>query len=335
MATRMGGVWIVRILRVYFTLSRLFREGSDTISLLRHISHRLNRYWRSELYIKMKILIPKSASVVSLLAVIGESSMEAHSHTLTASWTCMLPRIIPAPQALLKPSRPTRLPQTNSAVVGVHNGTLVNTFNYFPNIMHPLEDLKPLQFKVLKITHKNDKPEPPTPPPFEERPKEPSGSTSVQFGELESGITPPIRRRSTFRTLTHSITGDSDKPKPRIPPQVLSPLNILSVGSCLMTIGVFIAAVVIKDGTACVALGTISLVSSIVGYASWWSPVLTSRTFRSKVPPGDIAVRTREGAFLLVRCNENVARELYVGTEECLYYVGTQEYRSKLFPSCE
>lgn len=273
--------------------------------------------------------------IVSLLAVIGESSIESHSQAMTASWTCMLPRIIPAPQALLKPARPTRLPQTNSAVVGVHNGTLVSTFNYFPNIMHPLEDLKPLQFKVLRITHKNERPEPPTPPPGEavgDQPKEPSRSTSIQFGELESGVNPIPRRRSTFRTLTHSITGDPDKPKPRIPPQVFSPLNVLSVGSCLMTIGVFIAAVIIEDGTACVAVGAISLVSSIVGYASWWSPVLTSRTFRSKVPPGDIAVRTREGAFLLVRCNENVARELYVGTEECLYYVGTQSYRSKLLP---
>lgn len=255
--------------------------------------------------------------------------MESHGQALTASWTCMLPRIIPAPMALLKSSRPTRLPHTNSSVVGVHNGTLVNTFNYFPNILHPLEDLKPLQFKVLKITHKNEDPDFPTSSPPEVKPEETSNSTAVQFDELESGVPTLTRRKSTFRTLTHTITGNIAKPKPRIPPQRYSPLNILNVGSCIMTVGVFIAAAVIKDGTACVALVAISLVSSIVGYASWWSPVLTSRTFRSKVPLGDIAIRTREGAFLLVRCNENVARELYVGTEECLYHVRTQPYRSK------
>ena len=38
-------------------------------------------------------------------------------------------------------------------------------------------------------------------------------------------------------------------------------------------------------------------------------------------------IRTREGAFLLVICDENVARELYFGTEECKYKVGTQRYR--------
>ena len=52
-----------------------------------------------------------------------------------------------------------------------------------------------------------------------------------------------------------------------------------------------------------------------------------NRTFPSIVPPGDMIIRTREGAFLLVKCNENVARELYIGTEECVYKVKTQRYR--------
>lgn len=38
-------------------------------------------------------------------------------------------------------------------------------------------------------------------------------------------------------------------------------------------------------------------------------------------------IRTREGAFLLVICDDNVARELYFGTEECRYNVPTQSYR--------
>jgi len=36
---------------------------------------------------------------------------------------------------------------------------------------------------------------------------------------------------------------------------------------------------------------------------------------------------TREGAFLIVECDENVARELYTGTEQCVYKLGTQPYR--------
>ncbi|TVY90998.1 hypothetical protein LAWI1_G004256, partial [Lachnellula willkommii] len=102
---------------------------------------------------------------------------------------------------------------------------------------------------------------------------------------------------------------------------------VLSVLSCLLTVGLLAWAFLIPDGTAVLALGTISLASSIVGYASWWSPVLTTRIFPAIVPPGDVIIRTREGAFILVKCNENVARELYTGTEECNYYVSTQAYR--------
>jgi len=125
------------------------------------------------------------------------------------------------------------------------------------------------------------------------------------------------------RKLTAKVA-QKKKKRPRVPPQKYSPLTILSVLSCILTIGLLVTAIVIKDGTACVALGTISVVSSIVGYASWWTPVLMDRRFVSKVPDGDVIIRTREGAFLLVKCNEYVSRELYTGTEECKYYVQTQ-----------
>jgi hypothetical protein len=202
---------------------------------------------------------------------------------------------------------------------------LVNTLNYFPNIIHPIEDLAPFTFKVYEISHRGHKPEI-LPPSSTDKTSHQSCSTSI---ELESGAgqtTPVPYRRSTFRELT-GLSNNPDKPKPRVPSKVWSPLNVLSVGSFFLTIGLLIWAALIEDGTACVAVGTISLASSIVGYASWWSPELMNRNFRSKVPPGDMIIRTREGAFLLVRCNEDVARELYIGTEECVYKVQTQRYR--------
>ncbi|RDL39588.1 Uncharacterized protein BP5553_03928 [Venustampulla echinocandica] len=264
--------------------------------------------------------------IVSLLAVIGESSMEGHSQTLTSSWTCLLPRIIPAPQTLLKASRPTRMPQFPSAVVGIYNGTLVSTLNFFPNIIHPLDDLPPFSFKVYEIKHKDQ-----TPPPsrtastVQENNKAGSASTSVDVGGLESGEPTPLRRRkTTFQKIQESLTGET---KPHIPTQSLSPLNVLSVTSFLLTIGLLVWAILIQDGTAVLALVTISMASSIIGYASWWSPVLTKRVFHSKVPDGDVAIRTREGAFIIVKCNENVARELYTGTEECKYYCRNKPYR--------
>lgn len=45
------------------------------------------------------------------------------------------------------------------------------------------------------------------------------------------------------------------------------------------------------------------------------------------MPPGDVLIRTREGAFLLIICDEEISRELYTGTEECKYYVEPGPYR--------
>jgi len=219
------------------------------------------------------------------------------------------------------------MPQLPSAVVGVHNGTTVPTLNYFPNIIHPIEEQPAFSFVVYEITHKGESfPQPEPDPSNAKQRKDTSGSTSIELGVLENGQAPnPIRRRqSAFQKIQRTF---SNTPRPHIPTQRLSPLNVLSVGSCILTIGLLVWAFLIHDGTACLALGAISLASSIVGFASWWSPVLTTRVFNGKVPAGDVAIRTREGAFIIVKCNENVARELYTGTEECDYYVPTQTYR--------
>lgn len=131
-----------------------------------------------------------------------------------------------------------------------------------------------------------------------------------------------------MKSLVPRITIRQDQDKPVVPPQTFSPLNVISVGSCLATIGLFIGAAFADDATAMVAIGTISLNSSIVGYASSWKPTLTKRTFKDKVPPGDVMVLKKEGAFLFVKCDEEVARELYSGPDTCTYNVETQYYRA-------
>jgi hypothetical protein len=96
---------------------------------------------------------------------------------------------------------------------------------------------------------------------------------------------------------------------------------MLSIFSFALTWTIFGVSVRDNDAIACLALVAISLVSTIVGYASLWSPQLMKRTSSANVPPGDVVIRTREGAFIVVKCDENVARELYTGTEECTYKV--------------
>ena len=76
--------------------------------------------------------------VVSLLAILGESLMSRHVQSLSASKLCLLPRLIPAPQAFLRSSRQVRLLSPAAIVCGVYSGTLVHELNYFADIIHPL-----------------------------------------------------------------------------------------------------------------------------------------------------------------------------------------------------
>ncbi|KAI1847599.1 hypothetical protein JX266_006451 [Neoarthrinium moseri] len=318
--------------------------------------------------------------VVTLLAVIGESSIADHSQAITASVLCMLPRIIPAPQALLKGSRPLRMPETTAKITGVYSGVTLDSVGFFASILHPLDEFAPFAFKALRISHKDQNeagdfevPKSPTGPgklgkflgrggradtdisePRSNRIPGPPSSNTEGNGNANgnshsdvaraTGVTfhrdveaqaqvpqPGITRRQTVKDrmtdLIANPTLATNAKRPAIPAALWSPVHLLSVFSMLLTIAMIIAAVFFNDGTAILALCLISLASSIVGAASWWKPLLMRRSHTNKVPDGDVVIRTREGAFLLIKCTENVARELYAGTEECEYRVGGQTYR--------
>lgn len=333
--------------------------------------------------------------VVTLLAVIGESSMTEHSQAITASFLCLLPRIIPAPQALLKPSRSGRMPEVTAKMAGVYSGVVLDTVGFFANIIHPLDQLQPFAFKVLEIKHKDlnhaggivmdgvparlggwknwfrrtgtsglrkgdgqrRSSRIPGPPPLggmesqtsngqrgrrggmkREETLAPGDSANVTFhiapDPEQGGIQPqmgPIRRRTMKENLTDILANPTlanTSKRPAVPAALYSPVHILSFVSFLLTLALVGTAAYWKDGTAIVAVGAISVASSIVGYASWWKPMLMNRSHTNRVPKGDVVIRTREGGFVLVRCTEEVARELYSGTEECEYYVNERDYRA-------
>ncbi|KAK0629111.1 hypothetical protein B0T17DRAFT_614934 [Bombardia bombarda] len=274
--------------------------------------------------------------VITLLAVIGESSVAEHAQLITASSLCLLPRIIPAPQALLKPTRPQRLPKVPAKMAGVYGGTVLDTVGFFANIMHPLDDFKPFAFRVLEIRHAHL---------YETEKTTGSSSAHATFDVEQQAAAAAaaaaaagapdlhlrIRRAPTmaekFTDVVTNPTMVNSEDRYTVPPLYYSPIHILSILSFLLTIGLLVAAGIWGDGTAILAIGLISLASSVVGYASWWKPLLMTRRTTNRVPPGDVVIRTREGAFIIVKCTEEVARELYSGTEEC-QYVSTLYHRA-------
>jgi len=211
--------------------------------------------------------------VVSLLAVIGESIIADQAQVITSSWACLLPRLIPAPQAFLRAERPRRLPAVPGVTVrNIVGGSQVEELNYFANVIHEVDKLKQHQVHVYTIGLKKA---------YKESPEK-----------------------------QHVL-----------PANKLAPPHILSFLSFLVTWGLFTAACILHDGTAALGVAVLALQSSL-GCAAWlWNPVLAVRRKDSKDARADIAIRTRGGAFVIVRCNEDVARQLYVGEEIAKYYL--------------
>lgn len=64
----------------------------------------------------------------------------------------------------------------------------------------------------------------------------------------------------------------------------------------------------------------LSLLSSLIGLGNKWTLKLPERKIKKgRVPRGDVVIRYPKGSFLIVRCKEEVARELYFAPETIRY----------------
>lgn len=73
--------------------------------------------------------------IVGFLAVLGEGSVLANAHVSTLSRLIFLPRLLPAPQALLRPSRPSQLPTESGKVSGIKSGNMRDYVNYIGHLV--------------------------------------------------------------------------------------------------------------------------------------------------------------------------------------------------------
>lgn len=154
--------------------------------------------------------------VLILLAVIGASAVVKHIPAITASSLSMLPRLMPAPESFLGTDRLSRLPVIyNTRVVGIHSGVLTLELNYFANLIHDVNSIRPYDFKVWKI-------------------------------EM-NGETDPESINRTLRPIKIKS---------------FSAVNAAILASTGILIGLYIAAGVIGDGVALVALTLMGVSSS-------------------------------------------------------------------------
>ncbi|KAJ5216700.1 uncharacterized protein N7469_011565 [Penicillium citrinum] len=238
--------------------------------------------------------------VVSLITILGESLMARHIQPLTASKLCLLPRIIPAPQAFLGSTRAARLPSLPNSVCGVYSGTLVQELNYFANVLLPITTMKSFEVAIWHITL--------------------SSKILIQTMMI-------LKPERSFDAMADRSRSQHPEREALVSPRTLSPLNLLTIFSSLLVLGALIWALMLNDGVAVLALVAIASASILIGIASHWRPQLAARPTDAVVPKGDILIRTREGAFVIIQCTEEVARELFMGPEECNYLVSDQLFK--------
>lgn len=82
------------------------------------------------------------------------------------------------------------------------------------------------------------------------------------------------------------------------------------------------------DGMSLVSTLLLSFLTTLIAYGNYWELKLTRRTqTQGYVPPGDVVIRYPKGSFLVVRCDEDIARELYFTPETITYKLSGAPYR--------
>ena len=217
-------------------------------------------------------LFPRQLTLHSTpsLAILGEASVLANAQVSALSWFFLLPRLVPAPQALIRTTRPERLDTAKGKVFGVESGSVRDYILYVAHTLHNGSSLPDYTVRCEEITEKSDQ--------------------DVQA-------------------------------------RTWGPLTLLSILGCAMSIALVVTSIVKQDGMALVATLLLSCLSSLVGIGSRWKIKFRPRESDRDVPRSDVVIVYPQGSFLIVKCEEAVARQLYWHPPECQYVVGTTSYR--------
>lgn len=102
--------------------------------------------------------------------------------------------------------------------------------------------------------------------------------------------------------------------------KTIAPLTLVLLLGFALSVLLLVLSAVREDGFSLVATLLLSFLSTLIGWGNKWTLQLPKRRAQNaKVPRGDVVIRYPKGNFLIVRCEENVARELYFAPETVKY----------------
>ena len=134
----------------------------------------------------------------------------------------------------------------------------------------------------------------------------------------------------TFFRGQPSKKGSVDRIKTSKPPEydsplvkarAASPLSWVTLLGVFLSLSLFIISITLGDGMSLIATLLLSGLSTLIGISNGWKLQLPRRPKGAPTDPGDVVIRYPNGSYLIVKCNEDVARELYFAPEEIVYNV--------------
>ncbi|KAK8162445.1 hypothetical protein BKA80DRAFT_329599 [Phyllosticta citrichinensis] len=204
--------------------------------------------------------------IVGILAILGEGSVLSNAQVSTLSNWIFVPRLLPAPHAMLRVSRPNRLQAVQGRVTGVVSGNDRSELNHIGDIVLDTENLKAYDVRCVEIDRHDEA---------------------------------PVVKTHNFSYLTFNIC----------------------LG-CSFSIALLVLSIVWEDGMGLIATGTLSLLATAIGIGNKWTLKLPRRRNPGGTAPrGDVVIQYPQGSFLIVKCEENVAREIFFALETIEYLV--------------
>ncbi|KIW03836.1 uncharacterized protein PV09_05135 [Verruconis gallopava] len=99
----------------------------------------------------------------------------------------------------------------------------------------------------------------------------------------------------------------------------------VAVLGCVLSVVILAISVWQQDGMAILADICLSFLSTLVGVVNKWNLNLPKRAGDKNhyTPPGDVILRYPKGSFVVIRCSEDVARELFFAPEGIEYDIET------------
>lgn len=107
---------------------------------------------------------------------------------------------------------------------------------------------------------------------------------------------------------------------PTVKATATGPLALVTILGFTLSLILFTVSILFGDGMSFIATLLLSFLSTLIGAANKWTLELPSRKGPSPTP-GDTVIRYPNGSFLIVKCEEDVARELFFAPEEIKYNI--------------